>query len=99
MCKLSAILSALGLSTNTANYSNHCCACASRVWIYSTHILLYSTLYIARCEYGDLRIQGRELHGPLEVCIGSRWATVCRGGLSDVGATVACRELGYFTGT
>lgn len=60
---------------------------------------MYSTLYTAHCDYGDLRIQGRELQGLLEVCVGNRWATMCRGGLSDVGATVACRELGYFTGT
>ena len=53
-----------------------------------------------RCEQGDLRFisngDEEQLEGTLEVCFGGNWGTICDDFWSDVDASVACRQLGFF---
>ena len=43
-----------------------------------------------RLEGGD-----REYEGRIDVCYNGEWATVCQGGIDDLVAEVACRQLGF----
>ena len=48
---------------------------------------------------GDLRLAGgSETEGRLEILRNGEWGTVCDDLFSDTDATVACRQLGYYSG-
>ena len=49
--------------------------------------------------YGDLRISGGGSYGTLEFRNYSAWGYVCSGGFYSSAATVACRQLGYTSGS
>ena len=55
---------------------------------------LYS-LFVG-CKHSSVRLVGSSsLEGRLEVCHHGVWATVCDTFFGALGATVACRQLGY----
>ena len=49
------------------------------------------------CNNGSVRlVDGTTLQeGRLEICIDSRWGTVCQDGWGGIDAMVVCRQLGY----
>ncbi|XP_052086361.1 neurotrypsin-like isoform X2 [Mytilus californianus] len=52
-------------------------------------------------ETGDLRLTDsmRRNEGRLEIYLSHEWGTVCENAFDDIDAEVACRQLGYRTGT
>jgi len=59
------------------------------------------------CSNGDIRMTNSSvqldndtyyLAGGVEVCVNSKWATVCQAQWDDDDATVACRQLGFSYG-
>ena len=63
--------------------------------------LTISTTTVTIQEEGALRLQGEEgfAEGRLEIYHAGQWGTVCEDGFEAVDARVACRQLGYATGT
>ena len=48
------------------------------------------------CVDGDVRIQGGQTYGRVDVCVNQTWGTVCSGNhWNDVAASVVCRQLGH----
>jgi len=50
------------------------------------------------CTHGDIRLVGTgssSTQGRVEVCVNSRWGTVCDDSWSTFDARVTCRQLGY----
>lgn len=50
------------------------------------------------CRDRDIRLIGGTYQGRVEVCYNNVWGTVCNSGWNDVGAQVACRQLGLTSG-
>ncbi|HEY1100731.1 MAG TPA: scavenger receptor cysteine-rich domain-containing protein [Myxococcota bacterium] len=50
-------------------------------------------------EDGDLRLVGTASSGRLEVFFNDAWGTICDDSFDNVDATVACRQLGFSSGT
>ena len=49
------------------------------------------------CENGDIRLVNgeSELEGRVELCLNTRWGTVCDSQWTDNHTAVVCRELGF----
>ena len=61
---------------------------------------LHNLAVLAVCTDGDLRLQGGEYNsGRVEVCNGGLWGTVCDDFWSTFDGNVACRQLGFPSGT
>ena len=57
-----------------------------------------NSLYIDYCDYGDIRLVGRETEarGILEMCVYSEWGTVCGDDQwTNDAASIVCRQLGF----
>ena len=68
------------------------------VCINSSQSLMFAVLAV--CTDGDLRLQGGEYNrGRVEVCDGGVWGTVCDDFWSTNDGNVACRQLGFPSGT
>ena len=54
-------------------------------------------MHIIACNDGGIRLIGgtRPNEGRVEVCLNSRWGTVCDNTWGTVDANVACRQLGF----
>lgn len=52
------------------------------------------------CSDGTVRITGGStlLAGVVEVCVNTRWGTVCENNWNDMAASVVCHQLGYQDG-
>ena len=59
--------------------------------------ILYILTYIIACTDGGIRLAGgnQPNEGRVEVCLNSRWGTVCDDAWGTVDASVACRQLGF----
>ena len=57
---------------------------------------VYNEIHSA-CSDGGIRLIGgtRPHEGRVEVCLNSRWGTVCDDAWGTLDASVACRQLGY----
>ena len=57
----------------------------------------YTLKHTTACNDGGIRLVGgtRPHEGRVEVCLNSRWGTVCDDAWGNVDASVACRQLGY----
>lgn len=51
----------------------------------------------AACNEGEIRLMGGsdQFEGRLEICQNEVWGTVCDDGWNNMGANVACRQLGF----
>ena len=61
------------------------------------HMILFSTEV---CSNGAVRITGgpTSLEGVVELCVGTRWGTVCGTNWNNIGASVICHQLGHRNG-
>ena len=52
------------------------------------------------CSDGTVRVTGGStlLAGVVEVCVNTRWGTVCENNWNDMAASVVCHQLGYQDG-
>ena len=52
------------------------------------------------CSNGAVRITGgpTSLEGVVEVCVGTRWGTVCGTNWNSIDASVVCHQLGHRNG-
>ena len=63
----------------------------------TTLSVLLFTAMVKTCENGDVRLMGggSDREGRVEICINSRWGTICDDQWDSNEASVVCQQLGF----